>query len=137
MLIEYELNQFIGSAENNGALLITGKWGCGKSYLIKKCVNDLNTQKYAIAVISLFGIDNIASLNTKVRDAYLEFTSGIFGKKAKKIYGTLKKVATDSANITAAALPESAAASAVSMGVSSVLSFNPMNFINSPSRMPL
>ena len=60
----------------------------------------------------------------------MEFTSGVFGKKAQKIYGTLKKVATDSASITAAALPESAAASAVSMGVSSVLSFNPLNFIN-------
>lgn len=131
MLIENELNLFIKSEENNGALLITGKWGCGKSYLIKKCVNDFNSKnKYAIAIISLFGVDNIASLNTKVRDAYLEFTSGIFGKKAQKIYGTLKKVATDSANITAAALPESAAASAVSMGVSSVLSFNPLNFIN-------
>lgn len=131
MLIKYELNLFIKSEENNGALLITGKWGCGKSYLIKNCVNDLNSKnKYAIAIISLFGVDNIASLNTKVRDVYLEFTSGIFGKKAQKIYGALKKVATDSANITSAALPESAAASAVSMGVSSVLSFNPLNFIN-------
>lgn len=130
MLIEEEITLFIENKESNGALLITGKWGCGKSYLIKKCVNDLNTQKNAIAVISLFGIDNVVTLNAKVRDAYLEFTSGIFGKKAQKLYGTLKKVATDSANITAAALPESAAASAVSMGVSSVLSFNPLNFIN-------
>lgn len=130
MLIENELNLFIRSEENNGALLITGKWGCGKSYLIKKCVEDLNSKnEYAIAIISLFGIDSIDSLNAKVRDAYLEFTSGVFGKKAKKIYGILKKVAIDSANITAAALPDSTAASAVSMGVSSVLSFNPLNFI--------
>lgn len=131
MLIENEFNIFIESEENNGALLITGKWGCGKSYLIKKCVNELNDQgKYAIAVISLFGIDSIASLNLKVRDAYLEFTSDIFGKKAQKVYNTLKKVAIDSANIAAAALPDSAAASAVSLGVSSVLSFDPLNFIN-------
>ena len=130
MLIEKELALFINNEENNGALLITGKWGCGKSYLIKKCVNDLSTQKNAIAVISLFGIENIASLNAKVRNSYLEFTSDIFGKKAQKILGTLKKVATDSASITAAALPQSAAASAVSMGVSSILSFNPLNFIS-------
>lgn len=130
MLIENELNLFIRSEENNGALLITGEWGCGKSYLIKKYVDDLNSKKeFAIAVISLFGVDNIASLNAKVRDAYLEFTSSVFGKKAQRIYGTLKKVAIDSAKITAAALPDSTAASAVSMGVSSVLSFNPLNFI--------
>ena len=55
MLIENELDLFIKSEENNGALLITGKWGCGKSYLIKKCVKDLNSKnKYAIAIISLF-----------------------------------------------------------------------------------
>ena len=131
MLIENELRLFVESEENNGALLITGKWGCGKSYLIKKCVNDLNAQqKYAVAIISLFGIDGIATLNTRVRDAYLEFASAVLGKKSQKIFSTLKKVATDSANITAAALPESAAASAVAMGVSSVLSFNPLNFIN-------
>ena len=54
MLIENELNLFIKSEENNGALLITGKWGCGKSYLIKKCVNEINTKnKYAIAYLIL------------------------------------------------------------------------------------
>ena len=131
MLIENELDLFVRNEETTGALLITGKWGCGKSYLIKKCLSDLNTQKkYAIAIISLFGVDNIPSLNARVRDAYLEFTSVVLGKKAQKLYGTLKKVATDSAQITAAALPESVAASAVSMGVSSVLSFNPLNFIS-------
>ena len=131
MVIENEINLFIKSEENNGALLITGKWGCGKSYLIKKCACDLEVKdQYAIAIISLFGVDTIATLNEKVRNAYLEFASGVFGKKARKIYGTLKKVATDSANITAAALPRSAAASAVSVGVSSALSFNPLTFIN-------
>ena len=110
MVIENEINLFIKSEENNGALLITGKWGCGKSYLIKECASDLEVKDhYAIAIISLFGVDTIATLNKKVRNAYLEFASGVFGKKARKIYGTLKKVATDSANITAAALPRSRA----------------------------
>ena len=87
-------------------------------------------KEYAIAIISLFGVDNIVSLNLKVRDAYLEFASSVFEKKARKIFYNLKKVAIDSAKITAAAIPESVAASAVSMGVSSILSFNPMSFIN-------
>ena len=58
MDVRKEIMEFISRKEKNGALLLTGKWGCGKSYLIKKCVNDLNTQKNAIAVISLFGIDS-------------------------------------------------------------------------------
>lgn len=131
MLIENELKLFMKSEENNGALLITGKWGCGKSYLVKKCVCDLNAQKeYAIAMISLFGVDSVDSLNTRIRDAYLEFTSNILGKKAQKAYKVLKKVATDGAKIVAAALPNSATASAISMGASSVLSFNPLYLFN-------
>ena len=85
MVIENEINLFIKSEENNGALLITGKWGCGKSYLIKECASDLEVKDhYAIAIISLFGVDTIATLNKKVRNAYLEFASGVFGKKARK-----------------------------------------------------
>lgn len=57
MVIENEINLFIKSEENNGALLITGKWGCGKSYLIKECASDLEVKDhYAIAIISLFGV---------------------------------------------------------------------------------
>ena len=49
MLISYEIDAFIKNKENNGALLITGQWGCGKSYLIKNCVDNLNKQNaYAI-----------------------------------------------------------------------------------------
>ena len=60
----------------------------------------------------------------------MEFVSGAFGKKAQKVYDALKKVATDGAKITAAALPDSPTASAISMGMSSVLSLNLLNFIN-------
>ena len=128
MNIKNEIIEFINAEESNGALLITGQWGCGKSYLVKKIVKDLDEEgQYAIAVVSLFGVDSIASLNATVRNTYLEFCSSVFGKKAQKVFGTIKKVANESAKITAAAMPESVAASAVSMGVSSALSFNPLS----------
>lgn len=131
MNIKNEIIEFINAEESNGALLITGQWGCGKSYLVKKIVKDLDEEgQYAIAVVSLFGVDSIASLNATVRNAYLEFCSSVFGKKAQKVFGTIKKVANESAKITAAAMPESVAGSAVSMGVSSALSFNPLSFIS-------
>lgn len=125
-----EIENYIKSKENNGALLITGKWGCGKSFLIKEIISDFNSKKsYAIAIVSLFGIDNVSSLNERVKEAYLELNSGFMGKTARGIYKILKKLAKESAAVTAAALPESVAASAISTGVSSVLSFNPLGFV--------
>ena len=48
MNIKNEIREFINADENNGALLITGSWGCGKSYLVKSLVNDFNQGKKAL-----------------------------------------------------------------------------------------
>lgn len=131
MDVKNEIIEFINSEENNGALLITGKWGCGKSYLVKNIVKEFNeNNEYAIAVISLFGIDSVAMLNERIKDEYLELNSGLLGKTARKAYKVLRKLANESSKITAAALPESVAASAISTGVSSVISFDPLGFIS-------
>lgn len=125
-----EIIDFINSNESNGALLITGKWGCGKSYLIKNLIREFNEEKkYAIAIISLFGINNVASLNYRIKEEYLELNSGVLGKTARKIYGAIGKVAKGGAEVTAAALPDSTTASAISTGIASVLSFNPLDYI--------
>lgn len=125
-----EIIEFINSNESNGALLITGKWGCGKSYLIKNLIREFNEdKKYAIAIISLFGINNVASLNFRIKEEYLELNSGVLGKTARKIYSAIGKVVKGGAEVTAAALPDSSTASAISTGISSVLSFNPLDYI--------
>ena len=130
MNIKNEIIEFINADENNGALLITGSWGCGKSYLVKSLVNDFNKcNDFAIAIISLFGIDSISMLHERVKDAYLEFNSGLFGKTARKVFGTLKKLTNESAKVTAAALPTSVTASAISTGISSVTSFDALKFV--------
>ena len=50
-----EIMNYIEMKENNGALLITGKWGCGKTFLIKQIAEELNQgKKYCVAVISLY-----------------------------------------------------------------------------------
>ena len=130
MNIRNEIVEFINADESNGALLITGHWGCGKSYLVKALVNDFNKHnEYAIAIISLFGIDSVAMLHERIKDVYLEFNSGLLGKTARKVFGTLKKLTNESAKITAAALPTSVTASAISTGISSVTSFDALKFV--------
>ena len=130
MDIQKEIEEFIEAEENNGALLITGKWGCGKTYLIKSFISDFNKEeRYAISFISLFGIDSVAMLHERIKDEYLEFNSGLFGKTARKFFGALKKLANESAKVTVSALPESVSASAISSGISSVTSFDPLKFV--------
>ena len=85
MNIKNEIVEFINSDESNGALLITGNWGCGKSYLVKNIINEFKqSNEHAIAMISLFGIDNISMLHERVKDEYLEFSSDLLGKTARK-----------------------------------------------------
>lgn len=130
MDVKNEVVEYIDQEGNNGALLITGNWGCGKSYLIKELISELNKSgDYAIAIISVFGIDSIGALNQRIKDEYLEFCSGLLGKKARKAYKVLKDVTRETSKITAAALPESTVASAVNTGVSSVLSFDPLSLV--------
>lgn len=131
MNIREEIKEYLRGYDNCGALLLTGSWGSGKSHLIKDMIADLvKEESYAIAMISLFGIDDSALLNERIRDKYLEETSMLWGESARKTFRALHKVAAASAKITAAALPASSAAAAVAAGVSSVSSFSPLNLFS-------
>ncbi len=35
MELKDEIINYVSTEENNGALLVTGKWGCGKTYILK------------------------------------------------------------------------------------------------------
>ena len=61
--------------------MLTGKWGCGKSYLVKKIAEDQEKEKKAaMAIVSLFGLDSIAAINKSVKDKYLGFQLGALYK---------------------------------------------------------
>ena len=42
MNVRSEIENYISTNETNGALLITGKWGCGKTYLLKNIAREIN-----------------------------------------------------------------------------------------------
>ena len=51
-----EIENYIKEQEQNGALLVTGKWGSGKTYLMRQIERKLNQgPQYLMAVVSLFG----------------------------------------------------------------------------------
>lgn len=130
MDVKMEIMEFISSSNNNGALLITGDWGCGKSFLIKEIADELQMQgKCELAVVSLFGVDSVAMIHEKVKDIYLERLSGLLGGKARQVYRTLAKALIEAGKVTSAALPGDIATSAVATGISSATSLNPINFL--------
>lgn len=65
-----EIENYIEEQDQNGALLVTGKWGSGKIYLIRQIEKKLNQEpKYLMAVVSLFGIEDTNTLSKKVKEA--------------------------------------------------------------------
>ena len=110
MDIRSEILDYINRNETTGALLLTGPWGCGKSYLVKDIAREQNEKKKAaLAMISLFGLDSVDAINKRVKDEYVGFLLGVVGKTAKKIskaVGTVSKDGMSVASIAADGVPE-------------------------------
>ena len=65
MNILSEVKIFCEQRNMPGALLRTGKWGCGKTYFINQIFMKDPTvkEKYAVVKISLFGINTVQQFN--------------------------------------------------------------------------
>ena len=57
-LIE-ELNNYCDINNPVGALMLSGEWGCGKTYFIKNKFIPLVKETYVFVSVSLFGIDSL------------------------------------------------------------------------------
>lgn len=95
-----EIKYFITQKEDNGALLLTGKWGCGKTHLANQVISELNQGNDFIAVsISLFGVDSIELLHKEIKNKVF-FCRG-FEKAHKKGKNVFSKIKNFSNNTTA------------------------------------
>lgn len=95
-----EIKYFITQKEDNGALLLTGKWGCGKTHLVNQVISELNQGNDFIAVsISLFGVDSIELLHKEIKNKV--FFSRGFEKAHKKGKNVFSKIKNFSNNTTA------------------------------------
>lgn len=96
-----EIRAFISQKENNGALLLTGKWGCGKTFLVNKVIEELNQGNDFLAVsISLFGVDSIELLHKEIKNKVF-FSRGFekAQKKSKNIFSRIKNFSVNATDI--------------------------------------
>lgn len=130
MDIRGEILDYINRNETTGALLLTGKWGCGKSYLVKALADEQEkNRKAAIATISLFGLDSVAAINKSVKDKYLGFQLGALDKVNNRFTHSLTKLIKDGMEVASKAANGNAALSAASHGLSSVMNYDILGFI--------
>lgn len=130
MDMKAEILDYINCNETTGALLLTGPWGCGKSYLMKQVAKELNEEKSAaVAVISLFGLESISAINKRVKDEYTNFDLGTVGKAIKKVSTGMATLAKDGLAVAGTAAPGTVGLSAASQGIAAVMSYDVFNFI--------
>ena len=107
MNAQKEIIEFISRKEKNGALLLTGKWGCGKTYLIRQIRDELNKEtQYAVVIVSLFGIDSIQGVDRKVKESVFRILMGSeeqgeeksWGKKAKSVLSSVTAILGEFSN---------------------------------------
>lgn len=67
-----ELAYYCGETEPVGALLLTGEWGCGKTYLIENELREKVKETAVVLRISLFGIASPEDIHAAVKGAWFE-----------------------------------------------------------------
>ena len=93
-LIE-ELKNYCNIDNPVGALMLSGEWGCGKTYLIKNKFIKLMNDTYVFVCVSLFGIDSLDKLRVEVKKKWLEKASELDkmnGTKLSRVTESYKKI---------------------------------------------
>lgn len=87
-----ELLYYCEEPEPVGAILLTGEWGCGKTYLIDNDLKDALENKAHIIRISLFGIASIEGIHMAVKQAWIsEYNKGKIGMQLQKRFKREKR----------------------------------------------
>lgn len=67
-----ELLYFCDEPEPTGALLLSGEWGCGKTYLIKHSFSDAIKDKAVVVCVSLFGITSVEEIHNAIKTSWID-----------------------------------------------------------------
>jgi len=66
-----ELIYYCNEPEPIGALMITGEWGCGKTFLLENILKNELIKSHVILRVSLFGITSVALIDESVHNAWM------------------------------------------------------------------
>lgn len=83
-----ELKKYCEEKEPRGVVLLTGEWGCGKTYFIEHDLQDAIKEKAAILRVSLFGITSQDEVSNAIKQTWLN--ERIKGKKWGEITRIVK-----------------------------------------------
>lgn len=77
--------------ESSGALMVTGPWGCGKSYFFEHFLFEkLKANKFKPLRVSLFGLSSLSDLSKNVVCEYAQYLTD--NKKWEKIVGGMVRL---------------------------------------------
>ena len=117
-----ELTYYCNESQPVGALMLTGQWGCGKTYLLNNILTDTLKDTHIILRVSLFGMESIEEVKGEVKRCWLyalgeskEPISGM-ADKVKKAGSVMKSVFKKTYEV----MPDP---------VKAILSLNPIDFI--------
>ena len=81
-----EMIHYCNEPDPVGALMLTGEWGCGKTYIIENDLTKALKDTHIIVRVSLFGLDTAKSLRDAVRRRWFEVCIPFLGalQKAKE-----------------------------------------------------
>ena len=73
------------SMESTGALMVSGEWGCGKTYHIEKVIiPTLRQERWNPVKVSLFGIESVSEIPLRIADNYKQVESDKGERTEKK-----------------------------------------------------
>ena len=79
-----ELVRYCREEDHLGALMLTGEWGCGKTYLIEKELAETLRETHFIVRVSLLGVDSVEAMNSAVRKQWLSVCTPFLGKMKQR-----------------------------------------------------
>lgn len=85
-----ELVYYCNESQPVGALLLTGEWGCGKTYLVENELKKKLEDSHVFLHVSLFGMESVEEIKDEVKRCWLFAESG-FDKKGSNILEKLKQ----------------------------------------------